>query len=555
MRVVTDDKEANLSANNGAMVASRPQPGVFSGSGTTMHNVAAFAYNTVENSLADAAGVNAYVAHQNGDVKLAQDLLSQQQSLLADNMHFAEPDPVTTGAGTMLIDGLMQAGASAATLGTFGMAKTTGELVDQGVNREVASKVGLATGATDYALNYIPGFNGFGGGLIKYASRFAMSAGVNVAAGWGTARLKSEILEQNGYAAQAKQFATYDQHSMITDAILGGLLGLHGGGHTAAEIPPGIRAAAENAWQDSATMNAAAVKNMVANHLQVDSAPGIPATPRAENAHVAAMRQASEQIMRGEPVNVGDVPGLHDEPYIAPVNLAELARQRMDRGERKVWQSEIANGERHLAAADAEIAAIKAEPITGSGKALADARARRAERLADANQRRDYIARRLQDARDTLAPHMPGGDIHAAQAEISRQKQGIYKLVDQDMADLRETRLEAGRAPAEENPFAREETPAPAKETTIPREESAPEAAEGETAGQTPEAGTATLTPEQQKIAAMHAEIRQFAAEQPHLAEQINSALDAISATHATELRESRAPAVAMQCFLNMGGI
>ena len=105
--------------------------------------------------------------------------------------------------------------------------------------------------------------------------------------------------------------------------------------------------------------------------------------------------------------------------------MQQSAEQLLSRGDRKVWQSEVANSQRILDNLNEQRSAILAEQPSGSGKALSASRQHKQSRLRAVDQQIDQVQRRLQDATDMLAPNMPGGRYYEARADLSRLQQGI----------------------------------------------------------------------------------------------------------------------------------
>ncbi|MDM7331611.1 hypothetical protein QT520_19595, partial [Klebsiella pneumoniae] len=97
----------------------------------------------------------------------------------------------------------------------------------------------------------------------------------------------------------------------------------------------------------------------------------------------------------------------------------------LSRGDRKVWQSEVANSQRILQNLNEQRASILNEQPSGSGKALSTARQDKQARLRAVDQQIEQVQKRLQDANNTLAPNMPGGQFYEARADLSRIQQGI----------------------------------------------------------------------------------------------------------------------------------
>ncbi|HHD7205111.1 TPA: hypothetical protein ACNOH0_000941 [Enterobacter hormaechei] len=225
------------------------------------------------------------------------------------------------------------------------------------------------------------------------ATRIASGVAINTGFGGLNRYSVGETLEEKGYTEMAKQYRVFDGQAMLVDAVLGGAFG--GAHHLAArnaDAPPPA--------DTEAPIPAAEVQSVQ------DSAPTSEATP--------------------EPVALGDGPAAPQATY--ETRMAELEADSgllLSRGDRKVWQSEVANSERILKNLNEQRAAILEEKPSGSGKALATARQDKQSRLRAVDQQIDQVKQRLQDATDTLAPNMPGGRFYEARADLSRLQQGI----------------------------------------------------------------------------------------------------------------------------------
>ncbi|MCU3986859.1 hypothetical protein [Enterobacter mori] len=225
------------------------------------------------------------------------------------------------------------------------------------------------------------------------ATRIASGVAINTGFGGLNRYSVGETLEEKGYTEMAKQYRVFDGQAMLVDAVLGGAFG--GAHHLAArnaDAPPPA--------DTEAPIPAAEVQSVQ------DSAPTSEATP--------------------EPVALGDGPAAPQATY--ETRMAELEADSgllLSRGDRKVWQSEVANSERILKNLNEQRAAILEEKPSGSGKALATARQDKQSRIRAVDQQIDQVKQRLQDATDTLAPNMPGGRYYEARADLSRLKQGI----------------------------------------------------------------------------------------------------------------------------------
>jgi hypothetical protein len=194
---------------------------------------------------------------------------------------------------------------------------TAEDLVKQGVDAGKAQAVG-AVQAVGLGLGiWVPilGRNGWERILVG-------GAGFNVAQGITMRGVSGAILE--GTPA-AKAFEAFDGHALTLDVLLGLAFG------SFAHLNPEMRAQGAKAWErigawaqklEPSELAAIAALRQ-AQHANVDSFPGgKPAGPQDIEAHVNRLRVATEQILRGEPVHVEDMPA----PKTEAEGLAEVYR-------------------------------------------------------------------------------------------------------------------------------------------------------------------------------------------------------------------------------------
>lgn len=232
------------------------------------------------------------------------------------------------------------------------------------------------------------------------ATRIASGVAINTGFGGLNRYSVGETLEEKGYTEMAKQYRVFDGQAMLVDAVLGAAFG---GAHHLASRNAADTPAPQP--ETEAPIPAAEVQSVPDNSPQ----------PQAESAP--------------QPAPLGDGPAAPDSQQITyESRMAELqhsAGQLLSRGDRKVWQSEVANSQRILDNLNEQRAAILAEQPSGSGKALSAARQDKQSRLRAVDHQIDQVQKRLRDATDTLAPNMPGGRYYDARADLSRLQQGI----------------------------------------------------------------------------------------------------------------------------------
>lgn len=414
------------------------------------------------------------------------DFAANQRKLAEQQVRRLTPDAGTTGTAGQILYGLFDMG-SQAVAGTLlggpvgGAAVVSGlqgfsefeRLRADGVDVSTAQEVALAHGVTAGVGTLLPMSIGLraGGALsegigaqlartgestlrnaaaatARAVPDVAYAAGTNVAMGMALRGTTGATLRKGGYEDMAAQYDVFDRQALAIDAVLGVAFGgigrfINSRGESVA-APEFSRGDVDAAL----SMNAA-------QHAEVDIAPGVPVNVLSRNAHAQALQQAMRDLSQGRPVDVAsitadasfnEIPGRRnlitqsinealmgaDEGSTARLAetrlLEEQASQMLSRGDRKVWESEVANSERLLENMNAERAEILSEQPAGSGRELSRARADKQARLRDVDQRIEYSTSRLRDARETLAAHEPGGTFFEARAEMARREQAAAEL-------------------------------------------------------------------------------------------------------------------------------
>ena len=219
-----------------------------------------------------------------------------------DTVHYLQPDPRTTGFLGNVLHGLATVGTqaglgfllggppgAAAVAGASQFSAGKNRALDQGVDPLTATGIGAIEGTLAAAGVLLPG-------AVGTTLRQQIFSGAAINAGIGAAQRGAtrELLFAAGYDKMAQQYRVLDRMALLTDAILGAGFGaMHGlGAHepTRAELLP------------SDIDNALAANDI--HNVEIDTAPGIPVDMASRNAHVEAMAKATEQLLRGEPVDV-----------------------------------------------------------------------------------------------------------------------------------------------------------------------------------------------------------------------------------------------------------
>ncbi|EBM6156291.1 hypothetical protein A4J85_002107 [Salmonella enterica subsp. enterica] len=434
--------------------------------------------------------------------------IGEQRKLAEQQVKRLTPDAATTGTAGQVLHGLFDMGGQAV-VGTLlsgpagGAAAVTAlqgfsefeKLTAQGVDFRTAQEAGLVQGVTAGAGTLIPMSLGLraGGALaesvgaqlartgesavrnvaataVRAAPDIAYAAGTNIAFGMAQRGLTAKTLRDGGYNEMAAQYDVFDRQSIAIDAVLGVAFGgvgrfLNARGESAAtpEFSP-------------AEVDAALAAN-ASHHAEIDVAPGIPVNVLSRDAHIQALQKAMNDVSQGravdvasiaEPASFSDVPGRRnliaqsidevlfraDEGVAARAvetrTLEDQAAQVLPRGDRQVYQSEIANSQRIIDNLTEQRNQILSEEPKGSGKELAQSRAEKQSRLRDIDQRITEAQGRLELSRNALSPHEPGGEFFEARAELARRQQAESDLNAQAMSFYKTAEV---RTPDEAAPF------------------------------------------------------------------------------------------------------
>ncbi|HCW6824144.1 TPA: hypothetical protein OX892_001319 [Escherichia coli] len=434
--------------------------------------------------------------------------IAEQRKLAEQQVKRLTPDAATTGTAGQVLYGLFDMGGQAVigtTLGgpVGGAAAVTSlqgfsefeRLTAQGVDFRTAQEAGLVQGITAGAGTLIPMSLGLraGGALaegvaaqlartgessvrraaataVRATPDIAYAAGTNIAFGMAQRGLTAKTLRDGGYSEMANQYDVLDRQAIAIDAVLGVAFG--GVGRFI-----NSRGESTSAPNFSPVDIDAALAANAAHHAEIDIAPGVPINVLSRNSHIQALRKAMSDVSQGRPVDVAsivesasfsEIPGRKSllsqavNEALSSVDdgvtaraienrlLEEQAAQLLPRGDRKVYQSEIANSQRIIENLTEQRAQILAEEPTGSGKALSRARSDKQARLRDIDQRIRQAQERLEFSRNALAPHEPGGQFFEARAELARRQQAESELNAQAVSFYKTAEV---RTPDEVAPF------------------------------------------------------------------------------------------------------
>lgn len=434
--------------------------------------------------------------------------IAEQRKLAEQQVKRLTPDAATTGTAGQVLYGLFDMGGQAVvgtTLGgpVGGAAAVTSlqgfsefeRLTAQGVDFRTAQEAGLVQGITAGAGTLIPMSLGLraGGALaegvaaqlartgessvrraaataVRATPDIAYAAGTNIAFGMAQRGLTAKTLRDGGYSEMANQYDVLDRQAIAIDAVLGVAFG--GVGRFI-----NSRGESTSAQNFSPVDIDAALAANAAHHAEIDIAPGVPINVLSRNSHIQALRKAMSDVSQGRPVDVAsivesasfsEIPGRKSllsqavNEALSSVDdgvtaraienrlLEEQAAQLLPRGDRQVYQSEIANSQRIIENLTEQRAQILAEDSAGSGKALSRARSDKQARLRDIDQRIRQAQERLEFSRNALAPHEPGGQFFEARAELARRQQAESELNAQAVSFYKTAEV---RTPDEVAPF------------------------------------------------------------------------------------------------------
>lgn len=434
--------------------------------------------------------------------------IAEQRKLAEQQVKRLTPDAATTGTAGQVLYGLFDMGGQAVigtTLGgpVGGATAVTSlqgfsefeRLTAQGVDFRTAQEAGLVQGITAGAGTLIPMSLGLraGGELaegvaaqlartgessvrraaataVRATPDIAYAAGTNIAFGMAQRGLTAKTLRDGGYSEMANQYDVLDRQAIAIDAVLGVAFG-------------GVGRFINSRGEATSTPNFspvdvdAALAANAAHHAEIDISPGVPINVLSRNSHIQALRKAMSDVSQGRPVDVAsivesasfsEIPGRKSllsqavNEALSSVDdgvtaraienrlLEEQAAQLLPRGDRQVYQSEIANSQRIIENLTEQRAQILAEEPTGSGKALSRARSDKQARLRDIDQRIRQAQERLEFSRNALAPHEPGGQFFEARAELARRQQAESELNAQAVSFYKTAEV---RTPDEVAPF------------------------------------------------------------------------------------------------------
>lgn len=302
-----------------------------------------------------------------------QDFLRSEQQKTTDAVFNLMPGPEIGKAGQLAyglasivpqaVGGTVLAGGNpiggAAAVGSIQGYSSKIDLERKGVDSATATTSGIIQGVAAGAGVLMPAAFG-----TTLATRIGTGVASNVLMGAAQRGTTSALLSSRGYNTIAEQYKTFDAAEVATDAVLGAAFGGIHHFTTArgepVQIPPALA--------DEAL---AASKQQ---HLEVSTAPGIPADPQSRSLHGAAMDKAVADLVAGRPIDVSQT-GVENAVFV-PTRAgleAQITRALRDEGSLRTALDEV----------DALRAEVEARGLTPADEA-------------------EFAGRRLQAAGDTL---------------------------------------------------------------------------------------------------------------------------------------------------------
>ncbi|WP_422529287.1 hypothetical protein [Serratia fonticola] len=409
----------------------------------------------------------------------SETFIKEQRRLAEQQVRALTPDRGTTGTAGQVLFSLAEIGgqAVAGSLvgGLPGAAATVGTLQGfsdyekssaDGVDYGTAVEKALVTGGTSALGAVLPMSLGLrAGGIVAEGAGAALSAGgrvgaiaaagaraapdifyaagTSVALGMAQRGLSAETLRRGGYEDMARQYDILDGHALATDAVLGIAFG---------GLGRFLNSRGENVPARTVTSDEISAALTTSSHLnyEVTVSPGVPVSVLSRNAHNNAMNKAMADVLAGHPVDVGalmdgaqflqrtpridmaslsvrEALGLVDEGITTrtreTAELSELAAQVIPRGERQTLSREINDLSYRATRAEAELQRLQEQPLTGSGRKLAEARKERQGELQRLTREIESLRSDITARQSRLADSSPGGRFHDARSALERRRQ------------------------------------------------------------------------------------------------------------------------------------
>lgn len=336
-----DDADAINLDNRIKRTDKLPEPGIFQGFGTGSGNSLLLGGISASNFL-QAAGSASFeqdltvssLYFPEGAEEQIQAQQDEQARLSRDTAEAAKalrPDPRAVGMAGQILNSaaeiLPRTVATAVLTGPAGV--VAGPLAAGAPAGYTTAQVAKADGVDDVTANFHGLIEGVGttvgAGMpgARFVNQLAgdatIAVGANVGIGVAQRAASAELLDRNGYHAQAAQYRALDGKAMLADAVMGAaFFGIGRAGDIRGAVTGRSRPTQEQ-------VDAALVQQEVA-HFEDGAAPGVPVDLQSANMHRSQLAQAIRQMARGEQVTVID--GFKGEFLRRPENLEPIAPTR-----------------------------------------------------------------------------------------------------------------------------------------------------------------------------------------------------------------------------------
>ncbi|CAM8501327.1 hypothetical protein KVG90_21730 [Klebsiella pneumoniae] len=382
-------------------------PRWYAGSGSALFRGAAEGTIGLGQTLVETAKLSPTYSALRGDLPELDEIVDQNfsavQKSLNDARNAVKPAPNSQGMAAEILEGLgtfapaiaasALAGPVAGGAVAFGSSyePTRQDFLSKGVNEDTAGTLALEQAGANALGMALPAGVG-----ARLATRLLSGIGINTGFGAANRFALGETLEDNGYDEQAKQYRVWDKQALLVDGVLGAAFG--GVHHLTAQR-------ADTPLADPAPVPAESPANPTA---EVDQ-PG-----------TVAAADAPSQVDALVPVQPA---ATTYESRVA--ELQELAGQVVSRGDRKTLSQELHDLQYQHDQATTQLQELKNTPLSGSGKALSQARAQRTAQVNELDMRIGLLKEQIDQRGATLADSSPGGRFYEARSDLSRIEQGL----------------------------------------------------------------------------------------------------------------------------------
>lgn len=202
--------------------------------------------------------------------------------------------------------------AGAAFVGGIQANKTMQLARDQGVDPVTAMAMGGLAGIAGVAGAFLPVKapsliqGAFKGEVAQLTANLSTGLATNVPFGMVNRQATSALLEERGYPEMAQQYKALDGSAMLADAVMG--MAFAGFGHWADARARAFQEGNPLLPKPTPEQVDAALTILNKQHAALETAPGLLTDPEAAMVHQRSLSTAIEQMLAGDPVDVGAAP-------------------------------------------------------------------------------------------------------------------------------------------------------------------------------------------------------------------------------------------------------